>query len=155
MASSPGWKLPVRCAWRSPWKMRCATRTWRSTLCRMSWSPSWRFSALLDRMAPPRTILCTPTNALSITDLASCTYRAGLCVGLAGRVVCGAGGGGAQPVCRGCGAGVRGRDAGADGCGIQRGRGPRGADAGEESGWLDASTSPSPRFRVNTAAERT
>jgi len=40
--------------------------------------------SLLDRMAPPRTILCTPTNALSITDLASCTYRAGLCVGLQG-----------------------------------------------------------------------
>jgi len=37
---------------------------------------------LLDRMAPPRTILCTPTMALSITDLASCTYRAERCVGL-------------------------------------------------------------------------
>jgi 3-hydroxybutyryl-CoA dehydrogenase len=40
--------------------------------------------SLLDRMAPPRTILCTPTNSLSITDLASCTYRAGLVVGLRG-----------------------------------------------------------------------
>lgn len=40
--------------------------------------------SLLDRMAPPRTILCTPTRALSITDLASCTYRSGLCVGLRG-----------------------------------------------------------------------
>ena len=38
--------------------------------------------SLLDRMAPPHTILCTPTCALSITDLASCTYRAALCVGL-------------------------------------------------------------------------
>jgi 3-hydroxybutyryl-CoA dehydrogenase len=38
--------------------------------------------SLLDRMAPPRTILCTPTSALSITDLASCTYRAALCVGV-------------------------------------------------------------------------
>ena len=38
--------------------------------------------SLLDRMAPPRTILCTPTRALSITDLASCTYRAERCVGL-------------------------------------------------------------------------
>lgn len=38
--------------------------------------------SLLDRMAPPRTILCTPTNALSITDLASCTYRSPRCVGL-------------------------------------------------------------------------
>jgi 3-hydroxybutyryl-CoA dehydrogenase len=40
--------------------------------------------SLLDRMAPPRTLLCTPTNALSLTDLASCTYRAGKCVGLRG-----------------------------------------------------------------------
>jgi 3-hydroxybutyryl-CoA dehydrogenase len=38
--------------------------------------------SLLDRMAPPRTVLCTPTNTLSITDLASCTYRSALCVGL-------------------------------------------------------------------------
>jgi 3-hydroxybutyryl-CoA dehydrogenase len=38
--------------------------------------------SLLDRMAPPRTILCTPTTALSITDLASCTYRPTLCVGV-------------------------------------------------------------------------
>jgi 3-hydroxybutyryl-CoA dehydrogenase len=40
--------------------------------------------SLLDRMAPPRTILCTPTMAQSITDLASCTYRADRCVGLRG-----------------------------------------------------------------------
>ena len=40
--------------------------------------------SLLDRMAPPRTILCTPTQTLSVTDLASCTYRPGLCVGLSG-----------------------------------------------------------------------
>jgi 3-hydroxybutyryl-CoA dehydrogenase len=38
--------------------------------------------SLLDRMAPPRTILCTPTDALSITDLASCTYRPERCVSL-------------------------------------------------------------------------
>jgi 3-hydroxybutyryl-CoA dehydrogenase len=38
---------------------------------------------LLDRMAPPRTILATPTTRLSIADLASCTYRADRCVGLA------------------------------------------------------------------------
>jgi len=31
--------------------------------------------SLLDRMAPPRTILCTPTEHISITDLASCAYR--------------------------------------------------------------------------------
>ncbi|MFC6647403.1 3-hydroxyacyl-CoA dehydrogenase NAD-binding domain-containing protein [Granulicella cerasi] len=38
--------------------------------------------SLLDRMAPPRTVLVTPTQTLSITDLASCTYRQGKCVGL-------------------------------------------------------------------------
>jgi 3-hydroxybutyryl-CoA dehydrogenase len=43
--------------------------------------------SLLDRMSPPRTVLCTPTMALSITDLASCTYRAERCVGLRGDVL--------------------------------------------------------------------
>jgi 3-hydroxybutyryl-CoA dehydrogenase len=38
--------------------------------------------SMLDRMAPPRTILCTPTSTLSIADLASCTYRPQLCFGL-------------------------------------------------------------------------
>ena len=38
---------------------------------------------LLDRMAPPRTVLMTPTTHLSIADLASCTYRAEKCVALA------------------------------------------------------------------------
>ena len=38
--------------------------------------------SMLDRMAPPRTILLTPTTALSIADLASCTYRADRCFGL-------------------------------------------------------------------------
>jgi len=36
--------------------------------------------SLLDRMAPPRAIFGTPTLALSIGDLASCTYRASQCV---------------------------------------------------------------------------
>ena len=36
--------------------------------------------SLIDRMAPPKTILCTPSETLSITDLASCTYRAERCV---------------------------------------------------------------------------
>lgn len=35
---------------------------------------------LLDRMAPPRTILMSPMRATSIADLASCTYRADKCV---------------------------------------------------------------------------
>ena len=38
---------------------------------------------LLDRMAPPRTILATPTTRLSIGDLAACTYRADRCVAIA------------------------------------------------------------------------
>jgi 3-hydroxybutyryl-CoA dehydrogenase len=38
--------------------------------------------SLLDRMAPPRSILATPTLNLSIADLASCTYRAERCVAL-------------------------------------------------------------------------
>ena len=37
--------------------------------------------SMMDRMAPPRTIFCTPTT-LSISDLASCTYRAAQCVAL-------------------------------------------------------------------------
>jgi len=37
---------------------------------------------LLDRMAPPRTVLMTPTMRLSIADLASCTYRADKCVAI-------------------------------------------------------------------------
>jgi 3-hydroxybutyryl-CoA dehydrogenase len=39
---------------------------------------------LIDRMAPPRTIVCTPTEALSITDLASCTYRGDRCLAVRG-----------------------------------------------------------------------
>jgi 3-hydroxybutyryl-CoA dehydrogenase len=39
--------------------------------------------SLMDRMAPPRTVFATPTTALSIADLASCTYRPSQCVGLA------------------------------------------------------------------------
>ena len=38
---------------------------------------------LLDRMAPPRTVLATPTTELSIADLAGCTYRADRCIGVA------------------------------------------------------------------------
>ncbi len=38
--------------------------------------------SLIDRMAPPKTVLCTPTNVLSISDLGSCTYRAERCVAL-------------------------------------------------------------------------
>lgn len=38
--------------------------------------------SMLDRMAPPSTLLCTPTEALSIADLASCTYRPQLCFAL-------------------------------------------------------------------------
>lgn len=38
---------------------------------------------LLDRMAPPRTVLATPTTRLSIADLAACTYRAEKCIAIA------------------------------------------------------------------------
>lgn len=38
---------------------------------------------LMDRMAPPRTVFATPTTQLSIADLASCTYRADRCIGIA------------------------------------------------------------------------
>ena len=41
--------------------------------------------SLLDRMAPPKTILCTPSTAMSITDLASCTYRADRCVAVSSK----------------------------------------------------------------------
>lgn len=37
---------------------------------------------LLDRMAPPKTVLATPTTNLSIADLASCTYRAEKCIAI-------------------------------------------------------------------------
>ena len=40
--------------------------------------------SLIDRMAPPRTITCTPTQGISITDLASCTYRPERCFALRG-----------------------------------------------------------------------
>jgi 3-hydroxybutyryl-CoA dehydrogenase len=38
---------------------------------------------LLDRMAPPRTVLATPTTRLSIADLANCTYRPEKCIAIA------------------------------------------------------------------------
>ncbi len=38
---------------------------------------------LLDRMAPPQTILATPTTQLSIADLGACTYRAEKCIAIA------------------------------------------------------------------------
>jgi 3-hydroxybutyryl-CoA dehydrogenase len=38
---------------------------------------------LLDRMAPPRTVLATPTMRLSIADLANCTYRADKVIAIA------------------------------------------------------------------------
>jgi 3-hydroxybutyryl-CoA dehydrogenase len=42
---------------------------------------------LIDRMAPPRTILCTPSDTLSITDLASCTYRGERCFAVRGELM--------------------------------------------------------------------
>ncbi|MEI9980018.1 MAG: 3-hydroxyacyl-CoA dehydrogenase NAD-binding domain-containing protein [Edaphobacter sp.] len=43
--------------------------------------------SMIDRMAPPKTILCTPSYALSITDLASCVYRPERCVAVRGELV--------------------------------------------------------------------
>ena len=43
--------------------------------------------SMIDRMAPPKTILCTPSYALSITDLASCVYRPDRCVAVRGDLV--------------------------------------------------------------------
>jgi 3-hydroxybutyryl-CoA dehydrogenase len=37
---------------------------------------------LLDRMSPPQTVFATPTTQLSISDLASCTYRPEKCVAI-------------------------------------------------------------------------
>lgn len=37
---------------------------------------------MVDRMAPPRTMLCIQTRAQSVTDLASCTYRADRSIGV-------------------------------------------------------------------------
>jgi 3-hydroxybutyryl-CoA dehydrogenase len=42
--------------------------------------------SMIDRMAPPRTILCTPSEALSITDLASCVYRPERCIAIRGSL---------------------------------------------------------------------
>jgi 3-hydroxybutyryl-CoA dehydrogenase len=42
--------------------------------------------SMVDRMAPPKTILCTPSHALSITDLASCVYRPERCVAVRGNL---------------------------------------------------------------------
>ncbi len=36
--------------------------------------------SMVDRMAPPKTIICMPTRVLSISDLAACTYRADRCI---------------------------------------------------------------------------
>jgi len=38
---------------------------------------------LVDRMAPPRTVIATPTTFLSIADLASCTNRPEKCIVIA------------------------------------------------------------------------
>jgi 3-hydroxybutyryl-CoA dehydrogenase len=54
--------------------------------------------SMIDRMAPPKTILCTPTYTLSITDLASCVYRPERCVAVRGNLL--RGGAAVAPVVR-------------------------------------------------------
>jgi 3-hydroxybutyryl-CoA dehydrogenase len=39
--------------------------------------------SMLDRMAPPRTILCSPMRDTSVSDLQACTYRADRCIAIA------------------------------------------------------------------------
>lgn len=48
--------------------------------------------SMIDRMAPPKTVLCTPSYALSITDLASCVYRPERCFAVRGELVAGGAG---------------------------------------------------------------
>ncbi len=49
---------------------------------------------MVDRMAPPKTILCINTCLLDIDDLAACTYRPDRCIGVClrdgVRMLCGA-----------------------------------------------------------------
>lgn len=42
--------------------------------------------SLIDRMAPPKTVMCTPSEGLSLTDLASCTYRVDRCAMIRGNL---------------------------------------------------------------------
>ena len=56
-------------------------------------------------MAPPRTVLATPTTRLSIADLANCTYRPERCIAIAAEASelsenAGAGAGGREIVLR-------------------------------------------------------
>jgi 3-hydroxybutyryl-CoA dehydrogenase len=55
---------------------------------------------LLDRMAPPRTVLATPTTRLSIADLANCTCRPDKCVAIAAEASSLAAGAGSQILLR-------------------------------------------------------
>ncbi|MGA9668966.1 MAG: 3-hydroxyacyl-CoA dehydrogenase NAD-binding domain-containing protein [Terracidiphilus sp.] len=55
---------------------------------------------LLDRMAPPRTVLATPTTQLSIADLAACTYRADKCIAIVAEASALAGDAGATVLLR-------------------------------------------------------
>jgi len=55
---------------------------------------------LLDRMAPPRTVLMTPTTRLSIADLAACTYRADRCIAIAAEAAALAEGAGREVLLR-------------------------------------------------------
>jgi len=42
--------------------------------------------SMIDRMAPPKTVMLTPSEVLSISDLASCTYRDDRCAMMRGRL---------------------------------------------------------------------
>jgi 3-hydroxybutyryl-CoA dehydrogenase len=55
---------------------------------------------LLDRMAPPRTVLATPTTRLSIADLANCTCRPDKCIAIAQEAASLAAGAGSEILLR-------------------------------------------------------
>ena len=59
--------------------MRCGKRTWVLDSVPDELESKLEIFSMVDRMAPPHTILLTPTALHSIADLASCTYRGERC----------------------------------------------------------------------------
>ena len=41
---------------------------------------------MIDRMAPPRTIICSPMKSMGLVDIASCTYRPTQCLAVHSQV---------------------------------------------------------------------
>ena len=55
---------------------------WSLRPCRKRWSLKIEIFTLLDKICKPTTILASNTSSLSITEIASVTYRAKKCVGM-------------------------------------------------------------------------